>query len=246
MFHFPMLSRFGVKNLFLLVMLSIVLVDGESKRDYFFVPKARKNWADFRDQNLVKQQEDFTCGSASLATILTYYYGLQTSEKEVLDFVTRKKGIDLSKIDPANVEAMKSLQEHGLSFLDLAEFAENQGLEAIGLALDFHSLKQLKVPVIIFLNIRKTEHFSVYRGMDEFYVYLADPSFGNIKIPIKKFQEAFYQRSDLGYPGKILAILSKTTQGNQDFLKISTPHYLPKEIAIRKSFDFAGLPKLRD
>lgn len=233
-----MLSNFKIKTFFLSIgLLSVVLIGGE--RDYFFIPKAKKTWVDFRDQNLVKQQEDFTCGSASLATILTYYYGLQTSEKEVLDFVMRKKGIDLSKIDLANNEIMQSFQEQGLSFLDLAEFAKSYDLEAIGLALDFNSLKQLKVPVIVFLNIRKTEHFSVYKGMDEFYVYLADPSFGNIKIPITKFQEAFYQRKDSEHPGKILAILSNKTQGNQDFLKISTPHDLIKETVIQKSFDLS-------
>ena len=43
--------------------------------------------------------------------------------------------------------------------------------------------------------------------MDKHYVYLADPSFGNIKVKISKFKEMFYQRDDLKYPGKILAIV---------------------------------------
>lgn len=43
--------------------------------------------------------------------------------------------------------------------------------------------------------------------MDKYYVYLADPSFGNIKVSIEKFKEMFYQREDLDYPGKLLAIV---------------------------------------
>jgi len=60
--------------------------------------------------------------------------------------------------------------------------------------------------------------------MDDRYVYLADPNYGNTKIRISKFKEMFYQRDDLKYPGKILAIVpiskKKMNKINTNFMKI--------------------------
>lgn len=38
-----------------------------------------------RDLNVVKQQLDYSCGSAAMATLLRYYFGDQTSEQAILD-----------------------------------------------------------------------------------------------------------------------------------------------------------------
>lgn len=39
--------------------------------------------------------------------------------------------------------------------------------------------------------MRDIEHFSVFKEIDEHFAYPADPSFGNIKVSLKKFQEMF-------------------------------------------------------
>lgn len=179
------------------------------------------SWADLRDANLTKQRYDYSCGSASLSTIFTYYYGQNISEKDILDFLLIAKGIDTSKKE--EIETNLSLRESvSFSFADLAYFAQSRGFRAVGVALDLPSLSQLKTPVIIYVNIRDMEHFSVYKGMDSHFVYLADPSFGNIKVSIAKFLEMFYQREDLTHPGKILAILpeGEDIPINQAFLHI--------------------------
>ena len=59
--------------------------------------------------------------------------------------------------------------------------------------MDLNTLKKLQVPVILFVKTRK-----------------GDPTFGNIKISIAKFEEMFYQRDDLTHPGKILEIIPKS------------------------------------
>ncbi|MCY2984287.1 MAG: peptidase C39, partial [Planctomycetota bacterium] len=33
------------------------------------------SWTAIRDQNVVLQQKDFSCGAAALATVLRYYWG---------------------------------------------------------------------------------------------------------------------------------------------------------------------------
>jgi len=42
------------------------------------------SWKDMRDAKLEKQDEDFSCGSASVATILRSFYGLDVYEKDIL------------------------------------------------------------------------------------------------------------------------------------------------------------------
>ena len=48
-----------------------------------------KIWKDLRDSNIEKQDEDFSCGSASVATILRSFYGKDVYEKDILDEVIR-------------------------------------------------------------------------------------------------------------------------------------------------------------
>jgi predicted double-glycine peptidase len=167
----------------------------------FTITKPIKSWIEFKNENLTRQDYDYSCGSASLSTILKYYYNLDISEKEILDTILESKGL--------NKEDKKEFEDGDmtLSFFDLAKYTKDKGFKAIGLALDLESLKKLKAPVILFVKIRKSEHFTIYKNMDKNYVYLADPNFGNIKVRISKFQEMFYQREDLKYPGKILAII---------------------------------------
>ena len=184
----------------------------------FTVTKPIKSWIEFKNENLTRQNYDYSCGSASLSTILKYYYNLDISEKEILDTILESKG--LQKEDKKEFED----GDMTLSFFDLAKYTKDKGFKAIGLALDLESLKKLKAPVILFVKIRKSEHFTIYKNMDKNYVYLADPNFGNIKVKISKFKEMFYQRDDLQYPGKLLAIVPVSDKQKenikQSFMKI--------------------------
>ena len=176
------------------------------------------SWIEIKNKNLTRQKEDYSCGSASLSTILKYYYGQDIGEKQILDAVMKMKGVTRENI------VKKYKEVNGLSFLDLRTFAKEKNFKALGLALDMDALKKLQIPVILYVKIRNSEHFTVYKGMDDMYAYLADPSMGNTKVRIPKFKEMFYQREDLEFPGKILAILplSDTVVPKKDFMKIDT------------------------
>ncbi|MDQ1340842.1 MAG: uncharacterized protein QG567_2000 [Campylobacterota bacterium] len=197
----------------------ILLAEGINitKKEFTVSPKI-KSWIEFKNENLIRQEYDYSCGSAALATIMRYFYDQNISEKIVLEDILVSKGI--------GSEAKQELEEQdfALSFFDLARFAGNKNFKGIGLALDRDSLKELKLPVILFVKIRKNEHFTVYKGMDGRYVYLADPSFGNIAISHAKFDEMFYQRNDLHHPGKILTIIpvDLRKRGDKDFLEFES------------------------
>lgn len=191
------------------------------KTDSILIDKPIKSWMEIRDSNLTKQKYDYSCGAASLSTILTYYYNIKTSEKDILDFILKTKGIDINK--KLEIELNDDLRDKAsTSFIDLAKYAEQNSLKALGLALDIESLSKLKVPAILYVKARNNDHFSVYRGMDSLFVYLSDPSFGNIKISKDKFKEMFYQRNDTIHPGKLLVFIPNNSNinVNNDFMTI--------------------------
>ncbi|WP_047949586.1 C39 family peptidase, partial [Neisseria gonorrhoeae] len=119
-----------------------------------------RSWKARRDSGIVKQDLDFSCGAASIATLLNNFYGRHYSEAEILD-----------KMDKTQMRA---------SFDDMQRIMPELGFEAQGYALPFEQLVQLKIPVIVYLKYRKNNHFSVLNGINGETVLLADPSLGHV------------------------------------------------------------------
>jgi len=213
-----------MKKLLFLLPFCLLYADIHIVQSDINIKKPITSWIEIKNKNLTRQKEDYSCGSASLATILKYYYGQDITEKQILDSVMKIKGVTRDS-------TLKEYKEaNGLSFLDLSTIADKKGFKALGLALDMDALKKLQIPVILYVKIRKSEHFTVYKGMDARYAYLADPSMGNTKVRLSKFKEMFYQRKDLEHPGKILAILPLSTKVESSknfmtFLKASSLVY---------------------
>ena len=130
-----------------------------------------------RDQHVVKQAYDYSCGAAALATLLTYGLGDQVGEEDVLRFVLRTLSAD----------EKTERQSQGLSLLDLQRFAQARGHKAQGFKLAPQYLARLKGPVLVFIKPRGYEHFVVLRGVRGNRVYLADPSLGNTRMAVEKF-----------------------------------------------------------
>ncbi|MGX3098803.1 C39 family peptidase [Helicobacter sp. 23-1046] len=202
--------------------------------DKIFIDVEVASWAQMRDSNLTKQEYDYSCGAASLSSIFAHYYGLDNaSEKEILDWVLLSKGIDINQKEAIQFDGEMKQKAH-LSFYDMSEYANSRNFKALGLALDIESLSKLQTPVIVYIVVREVEHFSVLKGMDSQFVYLADPSFGNIKMSRAKFKEAFYpklrkkgeidntQALNRQMFGKIMAILPQdsTSEANAEFMKL--------------------------
>lgn len=153
-----------------------------------WIGNGAKSWKDLRDENIVRQSEDYSCGSASLATLLTAFYGDTVTEAEVLKAIDRK--------DAA-------------SFSDLQRVAESYGYNSAGVAAKLEHLYQLQVPVILFLKIRGFEHFTVFRGISLEQVWLADPSWGNKKISLVQFLKMWGTIDKSGMYGRMLLVMPK-------------------------------------
>jgi predicted double-glycine peptidase len=86
---------------------------------------------------------DYSCGAAALATLLRYYFGDDTSEREILDILTAR----LSK------EEQRRKARRGFSLLDLKQVAQLKGYQAAGFKLTIEQLTQLATPVMVFTCI---------------------------------------------------------------------------------------------
>lgn len=126
--------------------------------------------------NLVEQKTDFSCGAASLATILNQAYGWRLSEEDVI------KGM----LENADVEQVRSL---GFSMLDMKNYVQGLGLRARGYRIEAQQLQEIKVPVIVLVDIRGYKHFVVLQRSDNGWAYLGDPVLGQKRMAMDEFAE---------------------------------------------------------
>lgn len=167
-----------------------------------------QSWKTLRDARIVKQDLDYSCSAASLATLLNEFYGQSVTEEALL-----------KAMDKGDLRA---------SFEDMQKALPQFGFKAQGFAASYEQLMRLKAPVVVYLKHRKDDHFSVLRGINESTVWLADPSLGNRTYSKEQFLEMWQTRGDKDnaeLAGKFLAVLPNQegiTAGNDFFTK--TPH----------------------
>jgi hypothetical protein len=147
-----------------------------------------RSMKDLRDQNLVRQRFDFSCGAAALATILRYGFGEDVAEAQILT--------ELFSL--LSEEERAIARETGFSLLNLQQMALARGYRAAGFRLEPNQLAMLGAPVIVYIEPRGYRHFAVLRGVRGDRVYLADPSRGNIRLPMYRFLEGWLQADGTG------------------------------------------------
>jgi predicted double-glycine peptidase len=139
---------------------------------------ALKSWKELKFDSLVRQQTDFSCGAAAMATIFKYAYGKRTTERQVL--------VNMLKVaDPDLV------REKGFSLLDMKHYARAVGMAAEGYQVEYDALRDLKVPAIALLNLRGYKHFVVIRKADANFVHVGDPALGNRVMSRAQFEQAW-------------------------------------------------------
>jgi len=156
--------------------------------------QAFESWVQLRDEGVVRQARDFSCGVASLATLLRAWGNDEITEATLLR--------DL--LAGAGPLSARRLAEHGVSFAQLAELARRRGFSALGIDAATTDLARLRHPVIVALHIADGTHFSVLRGITASgAVLLADPSWGKRWLSAWEFRR--YYEDDAGR-GRLLLI----------------------------------------
>ena len=129
-----------------------------------------------RLQTVVRQQYDFSCGSAAVATLLTFHYERPVNEAEAFEFMFRTG--DQEKI-----------RKEGFSMLDMKRFLDARGLRSDGFRMDLDRLAEIGAPGIALINTRGYRHFVVVRGMRGDKILLADPVAGSVAIDRAEFEQ---------------------------------------------------------
>jgi len=113
----------------------------------------------------LRQQYDFSCGSAALATLLTHHYGYPVSEQQVFEqmFVHGDQ---------------KKIRKEGFSMLDMKRFLASSGFRADGFQLPLQKLVEAGLPAIVLVSDRGYHHFVVVKGIAQGRILLGDPSRG--------------------------------------------------------------------
>lgn len=135
-----------------------------------------RSLVELRFKNVVRQGFDVSCGAASLATLLKYYYGKKgISEKEVISGAIK-------------LGDKEKIKKFGFSLLELKRYAESKGYRSGGFKIsDVKKLAQLKIPAITLIRPRGYAHFVVIKGVSKGQIYYADPAFGNRSKPMDEF-----------------------------------------------------------
>lgn len=124
----------------------------------------------------VHQQYDFSCGSAAVATLLTYQYHTPISEHDVF----------MSMWDQGDQEKIRS---DGFSLLDIKRYLDAQGYESNGYEVPLEKLIENSIPAIMLISDHGYNHFVVLKGVDKDRVLLGDPSTGARVMSLERFKK---------------------------------------------------------
>ncbi len=114
---------------------------------------------------MIRQQYDYSCGSAALSTLLTYHYGYKVTEQTVFEEMFTKG--DREKI-----------RREGFSLYDMKRYLESHGFEADGFETPLDKLQSAGIPAIVLINENGYNHSVVVKGLRDGRVLVGDPSGG--------------------------------------------------------------------
>ncbi len=129
-----------------------------------------------RFKTILAQQYDFSCGSAALASLLTYHYKQEITEAELFEamYIVGDK---------------ESIHRYGFSLLDMKRFLESVGWTGDGFKISLDQLAEVGVPAITLIDTNGYKHFVVVKGIRGDEVVLGDPARGVMVVRRDEFEQ---------------------------------------------------------
>jgi hypothetical protein len=134
-----------------------------------------------RFRNTIRQKYDFSCGSAAVATLLTYQYGYPVNEQAAFEQMYAHG--DRAKIG-----------KEGFSLLDIKRYLAANGFDADGFDVPLDKLEQEHLPAIVLVDERGYHHFVVVKGLRDGRVLIGDPALGTRSLPRARFEAMWKNR----------------------------------------------------
>jgi uncharacterized protein len=147
-------------------------------------------------RSVIRQQYDFSCGSAALATLLNFHYGIPAKETDV--FVDMWRHGDQRKI-----------RLEGFSMLDMQDYLARRSIPSNGYRSSLDRLVKAGVPGIVLLKVNGYLHFTIVEGVRDGRVLIADPALGTRAIAASDFAKA--------WNGVFFVILNHIDVGRKSF-----------------------------
>ncbi len=166
------------------------------------VRKSFKSMRERRYTDMVPQKTDFSCGAASVATILKYAYGRETTEVEVLEGMLEISDREL-------------VLKKGFSLLEIKRYVESLGMQGVGFRIAPENMDKIKVPTIALIDIKGYKHFVVLKKVRNQKAYVADPALGNSVMKLDKFAEV--------WNGVVFAVVADDYDKDNVLLKAKEP-----------------------
>ena len=134
-----------------------------------------------RFKTTTRQQYDFSCGSAAVATLLTHQYNYPVTEQSVFEemFVHG----DQAKI-----------RREGFSLLDIKTYLNSNKFQADGFSLPLSKLLESGIPAIVLIAENGYHHFVVIKGLRDGRVLIGDPSSGTRAVSQPSFESAWVNK----------------------------------------------------
>lgn len=156
-----------------------------------------KSILDLKYRTIVRQQHDFSCGSAAIATLLSYHYETPVTEQEVL----------LAMFEKGNRAAIR---RQGFSLLDMQQYLAAQGYQADGIYASLDDLARVGIPAIALIEKDGYKHFVVIKGTNAREVLVGDPAAGLKLHPRADFEKLWTN-------GLLFVIRSRPDLGKSHF-----------------------------
>lgn len=121
-----------------------------------------------------RQQFDFSCGSAALATLLTHHYNYPVTEQAVFDEM-------FAQGDQAKI------RKEGFSLLDMKNYLKAHAFQADGFSLPLDKLLESNLPAVVLIAEKGYHHFVVIKGMRDGRILMGDPSTGTRAVSREHF-----------------------------------------------------------
>jgi uncharacterized protein len=132
-------------------------------------------------RSVILQKYDYSCGSAAVATLLTYHYDHPLTEETAFRTMFNHGNQD-------------KIQKEGFSFLDMKRFLDAHGYPADGFQVSLDDLSKAGIPAIVLMVDNGYHHFVVVKGMRGNTVLIGDPAVGLRVVPREQFEASWPSR----------------------------------------------------
>lgn len=133
---------------------------------------------DMKFRGVIRQRYDFSCGSAAIATLMNYHYGISRNEEQTFLGMWRDGDRD-------------QIRKLGFSLLDMKRYLAAQGLQADGFRVTLEQIAKTGVPGIVLIDLAGYRHFVVVKAVTEDRVLIGDPSLGLRTMSRKQFLDSW-------------------------------------------------------